>query len=144
MTRREVKEWLESYRKLKREHKAILKDIDELIADRDAMQLRSPSLSGMPHSGQISDPTADAVARYEHMIARFAGKAERLLAQMNEISDALELLPSDERLALHLYYVSGIKNWRKVGELAGYSESRCWALAGKGITELSVKLNRPQ
>lgn len=144
MTRREVKEWLESYRKLKREHKATLKDIEELIADRDAMQLRSPSLSGMPHSGQISDPTANAVMRYESTLKKYAEKGERLLDQMNEIDDALELLPADERLVLRLYYVRGIKNWRKVGELSGFSESWCWALAGRGITELSVKLNRPQ
>lgn len=143
MTRKEVKEWLESYRKLKKERSTVLKEIDELIADRDVMQLRSPSLSGMPHSGQISDPTANAVLKYESTLKKYAEKAERLLDRMNEISDALELLPADERLVLHLYYISGLKNWRKVGETARFSESYCWALAGKGITELSLKLNRP-
>lgn len=136
MTESEVREWLKSYTKIKSNRDGILKHIKELEADRDALQLRSPKLDGMPHSGRISDPTADTAMRYSDVIADYKRESDALLAELKAIRAALKLLTDDEANLLRRHYLLE-QEWHVVAADVNRSESGCYDIARKAISKLA-------
>lgn len=136
MTTDEVKAWLRSYSKIKSNRDGILEHIRELEADRDAMQLRSPQLDGMPHSGKLSDPTADTVMRYTEIIRDYKRESDALLDELNRIKAALDLLTCEEADLLRRHYLLDAE-WHIIAAAVKRSESSCYDVARKAILKLS-------
>ncbi len=134
MDRQNVIRWLDSYVKLKGERDGILAQIAELEEDRSASQLRSPQLSGMPHAGKISDPTAESAQRFAALMDRYEASAAELYGRMSEIEAAIKEVPNpDQRYMLRAHYLRGLE-WEAVAKEKSYSVSGCTTLARKGIS----------
>lgn len=136
MTEDEIRAWLRSYTKIKSNRDSILEHIKELEADRDALQLRSPKLDGMPHSGKLSDPTADTALRYAAIIADYKRESDALLAELKAIRAALKLLTDDEANLLRRHYLLD-QEWHIIAADVNRSESSCYDVARKAILKLS-------
>lgn len=141
MTKDELREWLESYRDIRKERDGILELIGELEEDRAGSQLRSPQLTGMPRSGRISDPTASSAARFAALMTMYEEQAAALYDRMREIEEAIESLPSLHRDMLRRYYLRGKKKtWAEVAREKNFSEPRCWQIASAAIDMLLESL----
>ena len=86
-----------------------------------------PNLSGMPHSGGISDPTGAAVQRKEELETRIKRKQEQAAAERATIEDTTERIADpDERLVIQMRYID-FAAWPDIafalfGKLSDYIE----------------------
>lgn len=140
MDRQDVIKWLDSYVKLNAEREGILALITELEEDRSASQLRSPQLSGMPRSGNISDPTATSAQRFAALMEDYEAKAAALYDRMSEIEDAVSAVGDpQQRTMLRAHYLRGLE-WADVAAENNYAVATCTRYAGDGISAICEML----
>ena len=119
-----TKHTLKGYRDDKLALAQIGRRIEEL--ETRLYELRSPSLSGMPHSSQTESGSpqereADrSVEDLDKLRARYAEQSAVLAARCLQIETALERLPQRYRTLMRAYYIEGLK-WATVADMLHYS-----------------------
>jgi len=98
-------------------------------------------LSGMPGSGKISNPTADAV---ERIIDRLDERVQNIGKRINDLLDSKELidgrlkrLDAQERKIVELKYFRAMR-WEEVRREARYSKSQSFEIHSKALKKLEV------
>ena len=135
MTREEVKAALKSYRALKREHDDLVRRREEI----EASILGSPRLDGMPHGGNVSNPTANIGAALAELSTLYDGKARQLAATMILVEDMIDRLQdATQRTVARLYYIDGL-TWEQVCVAANYSWRQTHRIHAALLDELSEK-----
>lgn len=135
MTRKELKRWLKQYSALKTQLEGLRACIKAVEEDKNEAQYHSPQLDGLPRSKCIADPTAELVVRYEQRIAAYAARCEELIARMDAIETALELVKPEAANLLRRYYLLG-QDWETISKEVSRSLPGCYKLAREALDEL--------
>jgi hypothetical protein len=128
--------------------KRIYKIIDTLMEEMTtAIDVHPQRMTGMPHSGQVSDPTPEGVLRIQHMsseyrkeIAARQEEIKKIRVLTGYIGSCLEELTYEQQEVIGLRYTNkeaGKKTpWRDVAEKMEESEENCRKIEERAVTEL--------
>lgn len=107
---------LKNYRKLLFTIRYWKRELEDL---KKGSYTRSPGLTGMPGTGELSDPTADRAMKEEKMMARIQRlvteqerEAERIMEWIETIEDPLI------RVIMHARYIKG-RSWTAIAMAIG-------------------------
>lgn len=113
-------EELKNYRKLLFTIRYWKRELEDL---KKGSYTRSPGLTGMPGTGELSDPTADRAMKEEKMMARIQRlvteqerEAERIMEWIQNIEDPMI------QVIMHARYIKG-KSWVAVSMAVGGNNS---------------------
>lgn len=142
--RRLLSKWGGTDAYIRRQH-AIIED---RRADmQSALSLRCQNLDGMPHGGQVTDPTARAAEQLLHLTERYAEAvetAERRIADALDLKDAvdeaLDLL-SERQVRVLEYRYRGGRSWTWIGRMLGCDTDSARRIERKAVDRLRFKNN---
>lgn len=118
---------------------ALNREINEMLSIKHDTSITA-RLTGMPPSGQISNPTLQAV---EQIVDRLDVHIDRIKDRINRLLDAKELVDSrldrldiQERRVIEHRYFSG-RNWPEIQESMRYSRTTVFRIHGSALDKMA-------
>lgn len=132
MTNKQKKEYLLTYKHIKRTIKSLEDEIETL---RAAEMGSAINYTGMPHGTNIRD-LSDYAARLDKLTRKLYKKKEEALRIVNRIERSISKVPNDRYQALlRDRYICG-KTWEQMADEYGYDDVRgIYYLHGKALEE---------
>lgn len=131
-----AKEYLLQYRRLRAKERSVREAMQE--AHELAGALKSPSLSGMPHSGVMRD-LSDAIEKCDLIDRKYAAVLAEVLRTRERIEASIEMLGDDRQEAvLRMRYISG-KSWQRIAQEMAYDERTIYRIHGAGLRSLQER-----
>lgn len=107
--------------------------------ERDKYTVPGPNYSGVPGGSPAAGSAIEAkVIKYQDALALYREKVAAKEARLLAIEQAIESLPSPERLVIRLRYIEG-RSWTSVCVSLlplGYSERQVYRLHGSALEKL--------
>lgn len=126
-----------------KEHYRLKQETVELEETIKKLQLQAQSVSvtkitGAPAGSGSPDKIADNLSRIEKLIQYYQQKLEKLLIQQKRIEEAIESLPTNERLLMRYRYIDGL-DWVDVAANMNYSWQWMHKIHARILKKLSGK-----
>jgi len=99
--------------------------------------IKSPAgtMSDMPKSGTLSDPTAMFAEQAVKLHTKLLVKKYYVMEALEAVEDAIDTLETVERLIMREYYINGLK-WEQVCDKIGYSWAQTHRIHKNAIKKL--------
>lgn len=141
----DINKKLHNYKYIEFKIDAVNEELRNLASAVDVQRsVKSPVLTGMPSSKNISDPVGDAAERiidkYCQEYARLENELDKLFTEKHIIEDLLETLNSFEKKIIELKYFKKYK-WWMVADTVSYSEKQCRRICKKAIAKIHTIFN---
>lgn len=131
-----TKEELKEHYRLKQETVEIEETIKRL--QLQAQSVSATKITGAPAGSGSPDKIADNLSRIEKLIQYYQQKLEKLLIQQKQIEEAIESLPTNERLLMRYRYIDGL-DWVDVAANMNYSWQWMHKIHARILKKLSGK-----
>lgn len=102
------------------------KEIEEINWEiKNLPEISSSQMTGMPHSGQVSDPVFNLMLKKDKLVERLNRKIERYMDELIRIEDVIERIEDDEiRLMARMRFIKCMK-WEDIGEKVHLDRTVC-------------------
>lgn len=94
-----------------------------------------PVLTGAPHGGGISDPTAKAAVTIAEMELRLLDMIVDLERRIEAVECEVDKLPEREQCIIRARYIDGM-TWRRVSESCRYNIDHCMRIHKQALVKL--------
>ena len=131
-----TKEELKEHYRLKQETVELEETIKKL--QLQAQSVSATKITGAPAGSGSPDKIADNLSRIEKLIQYYQQKLEKLLIQQKQIEEAIESLPTNERLLMRYRYIDGL-DWVDVAANMNYSWQWMHKIHARILKKLSGK-----
>lgn len=131
-----TKEELKEHYRLKQETVELEETIKKL--QLQAQSVSATKITGAPAGSGSPDKIADNLSRIEKLIQYYQQKLEKLLIQQKRIEEAIESLPTNERLLMRYRYIDGL-DWVDVAANMNYSWQWMHKIHARILKKLSGK-----
>jgi RNA polymerase sigma factor (sigma-70 family) len=110
-----------------------LEERDQLMALATRM---NPDADGMPHGkGTVSDPVGNGAVKLVELAGEIDHLIDQYVDQKQKVVQALEQLPEDEYVVLHMHYVQYV-SWAKICKILCYTRQQVWRIKKKALKKL--------
>ncbi len=122
-----------------RAYQTAKKDVEKLNEELKEMESRlyspkAPSLDGMPKASGVTGMD-DLIIRYLELQRIYDEKVKRMFNTFDEINEAINDLPSDERYIIRCRFILGL-TIRQTAEESNYSEAQVKRIQRRVMSEL--------
>lgn len=129
-----TKEELKEHYRLKQETVELEETIKKL--QLQAQSVSATKITGAPAGSGSPDKIADNLSRIEKLIQYYQQKLEKLLIQQKRIEEAIESLPTNERLLMRYRYIDGL-DWIDVAAKMNYSWKQTHRIHARALERLN-------
>lgn len=115
------------------------KEIEEIKWEINNLpEISSSQMTGMPHSGGVSDPVFNLMLKKDKLVEKLNRKIERYMDELIRIEDIIEQIDDDEiRLMARMRFIKCMK-WEDIGEKVHLDRTVCSRKVRKYIANMSV------
>lgn len=102
------------------------KEIEEIKWEiKNLPEISASQVTGMPHSGQVSDPVFNLVLKKDKLVEKLNRKIERYMDELVRIEDIIEQIEDGEiRLMARMRFIKCMK-WEDIGEQVHLDRTVC-------------------
>lgn len=110
---------------------------NELVVMRRESYVKSPTLSGMPGSGEIKDPTSERAIKEEKLITRIERLVKEQQEERERIRDWIDTIEDPlVQMIMHARYIRG-KSWVAVAHITNNSPENVRQIHSRYLSHLS-------
>lgn len=113
------------------------KEIEEIRWEIENLpEINASQISGMPHTGQVSDPIFNLILKKDKLVDRLNKKIERYMDELIRIEDIIEQIDNEEiRLMARMRFIKCMK-WEDIGERLHLDRTVCSRKVKKYIDKM--------
>lgn len=102
------------------------KEIEEIRWEIENLpEISASQITGMPHSGQVSDPIYSLMLKKDKLIIRLNKKIERYMDELIRIEDIIEQIDNEEiRVMARMRFIKCMK-WEDIGDKVHLDRTVC-------------------
>lgn len=102
-------------------------EIDELKEELHSLtEIGSPSITGMPHSGKVSDPVSQYFMKKQRLIDKLNKKLDVYIDELATIENIIDKIEDPEtRLIARLRFINNLK-WEQISRKVHLDRSVCY------------------
>ena len=115
----------------------IKKEIEEIRWEIENLpEISASQITGMPHSGQVSDPIFNLIQKKDKLVDRLNRKIEQYMDELIRIEDIIERINDEDiRLMARMRFIKCMK-WEDIGKEVHLDRTVCSRKVNKYIDNM--------